>query len=47
MTQTEKLSNPSLSSSEMMEAGNELYKTVDDLETKTLRWMELAELDQF
>ena len=47
MTQTEKLSNPSLSSSEMMEAGNELSKTVDDLETKTLRWMELAELDPF
>ena len=45
--QTEKISNPSLSSSEMMEAGNELSKTVEDLEEKTFRWMELAELDPF
>jgi len=46
-SQAEKLTDSSLSSNEMMELGATLSKTVEELETKTNRWLELSELDAF
>jgi ATP-binding cassette subfamily F protein uup len=40
---TQKLSNPSLASEELMEAGEMLGKVVAELDEKTDRWLELSE----
>lgn len=40
---TAKLSDPSLSSEELMTAGEQLSKVVQELDTKTDRWLELSE----
>ena len=40
---TAKLSDPSLSNNELMEAGNRLGEVVKELEQKSDRWLELAE----
>jgi ABC transport system ATP-binding/permease protein len=44
---TLKLSNNALSSSELMEVGNQLTATIKELESKSDRWLELSELDPF
>ncbi len=40
---TEKLSDPSLSNKELIDAGNRLTEVISELETKTERWLELSE----
>ena len=40
---TAKLSDTSLSNDELMTAGEELSKVVEELDTKTDRWLELSE----
>jgi len=42
---TEKLSDTTLSNTELMNAGNRLGEVVKELEIKSDRWLELAELD--
>ena len=40
---TEKLSDPSLSNKELIDAGNRLTEVISELEMKTERWLELSE----
>ncbi len=40
---TQKLSDPSLSNKELIDAGNRMTDVINELETKTERWLELAE----
>ena len=40
---TQKLSDPTLASEELMEAGEKLGKVVAELDEKTDRWLELSE----
>lgn len=42
---TEKLSDPSLSNADLMNAGNRLGEVVKELEQKSDRWLELAEME--
>jgi ATP-binding cassette subfamily F protein uup len=42
---TEKLSDSTLSNSDLMNAGNRLGEVVKELEQKSDRWLELAELE--
>ena len=43
---TEKLSNPSLSNKELIDAGNRMTEVINELEQKTERWLELSEYEQ-
>jgi ATP-binding cassette subfamily F protein uup len=42
---TDKLSDASLSNAELMNAGNRLSEVIKELEIKSDRWLELAEMD--